>query len=293
MKVMRFLGCFLGAILFLGGLSAGVAALVTWPGVLRYPATTSQGNVWDTPYREGNLSIWVFTPYVTPGGRVAVKIGVYGGLKVAIASVDITLGSRELHFQGHGKNWDTTIWKKNDLTSFARGSDTLELDADLPEDVTPGEVLPMRCQVTYLLAAEHTFSNGFSEKQGQASLEVPITVRSRWIALLLRTLQGGQALALFLLTFLFLRWLNGKLTDKSNAENDGDGRLAGIVCLFCLVIYVYAGYLFFVLPLLSAIGYSADWFCVVLVVLWIVGPFALFLRYPGKKPLTKKSEQSA
>lgn len=288
----RILVRVIGLTLCLGGLVGGVAVMVNFTGRMRYPATASQGDIWDTPADDGQLSVWVYTPIVAPGDRVAAKVGVYGGLRTAIESLDTTLGTQKVHLDGNGKSWDNQITTRKDIGELSRGSDTLEFEILVPEDAVPGDVLPLRCQVAYVLAASpFLFSQSFTDEQKQASIELPIAIRSRGGALLMRAFNAAKALMVFLLAFLLLRWVWARMEHLQSPEDDSAGRLVGAVGLIWATAYVYAGYLFFALPLLSAIGYTADWFCIVLVVLWVVGPIALIQGLSQNMPDEENSHQ--
>jgi hypothetical protein len=294
MKLKRILGWVIGLTLCLGGLVGIVAAAMHLGGLMRYPATVSEGNVWSTPSDKGALSVWVSTPYVAPGDRVAVTVGVFGGIRVAVKSLDVTFGSQELHLDGQGKDWGNEIGVEKGLGEFVVGSDTLEFAVQVPAEAEPGAVVPLHCEVGYVLAKRNLFGNSFSNQEGETSIEVPITVRSRWSAVLMRVLSAGQAVVLFVLAFLFLRGTDRMMSNWGGGSGEDDlGKLVGVTVLIWVAVYAYAGYLFFALPLLAAIGYTATWFCVVLVVLWVVGPFVLFLRFPGKQPPAEKTPPAA
>jgi hypothetical protein len=273
-------------VLGLAGVAFALVVLFSYKSLERSSATASTGAIWNPVgygvWRKGQLSTWVYMPYLSPGSQTTVEVGVYGGLAVAIDEVSGSFADRDFHHKGTGQRLPSTIRRKR---SSSMGSAFQKFRLVVPATAQPGEVLTLRLDVRHSLAVSE--GSGFKPVQATTSQAIPILIRSPGDARLARCLSVGRALLALALAFLVGRWFyrsarTDELFQADRSENFKT-TLIGVLTVFCLMAWGYVGYLLFAVPILAAMGRASDFLGPVLVACWLIGPPLLMWCIPYRE----------
>jgi hypothetical protein len=283
---LRVLALIVVLLLMIGGLVlAAVIAITSIASLERVSATAHSDDIWNTHgsagWERGQLSVWVYTPFVAPGEPLALDAGIYGGLRAAVDQIDGSLGGQRFTHRGKGPVWGMSFVRKQN-SSMARAIEPLQLR--IPVDARPGDVLDLQLEVRHTLATSG--AGGFRNQKALTSLTMPIQVRSPAEAVLARCWSAARAVLAFVVVFLLGRWIVAALRGLPWAEprpNSLGGTLLGVGGLFGLLAFGYVGYLVFALPLLAAAGWRPDCLGNVLVGVWVVGLLGLIWRFPVRR----------
>lgn len=304
MPIIRFLTVVLVVLLL--GLAGGGGLALCWVGLKygfssleRYSAVAHTGDIWkplsSANWTEGQASLWLYTPHVAPGDRLLIEVGVYGGKRIAIDEVAGQLGTESFQHAGAGPQWKSKIVTGGSPSTV---SDFTLVGLRIPADSRPGDLLDLQMDVRYTQAVAE--SGGFTNKQGEASLAVPIRVSSSRVAIWLRCLEAARAVLVFGLQFMFLVLLRkatrGRELPKWMEEHcETTVGLMMVLLVFAVTCHSYVGYWFFALPLLASVGHSSGWANHFLVFLWLLGPPLLLWRFSGRdaKKLVKAPATAA
>jgi hypothetical protein len=282
----RVLGLIVLWLLALAGVALGILYLIWSTPVERSTATAHSGSIWD---RERNrataaqVSVWDYTPYVAPGDRLALDVGLYtGGLAIAIDHIDGTLAGNPFTHKGPGAAWQGKIVRRNS-SSLARAFEPLELT--IPSDAKPGEVLDLSFNVLHTLATSE--GGGFTNGRSLVAFTMPILVQSPGAAMLARWLSAGQAVLACVLAFFLGRWFALAFSTLPWPAYRRDSIFTTVFqvgAVFALMTFGFLGYWTFARPLLIALGWRPDYLGYLLIALWVVGIPLLIWRFPSRKP---------
>jgi hypothetical protein len=244
------------------------------------------GSIWD---RERNrataaqVSVWNYTPYVAPGDRLALDVGLYtGGLAIAIDQIDGTLGGNPFTHRGPGSDWGGKIVRRNSA-SIAHTFEPLDLT--IPTDAKPGEVLDLSFDVLHTIATSE--GGGFANERAVVAFTMPILVQSPGAVMLARWLSAGQALLACVLAFFLGRWFALALSTlpwRAYRRDSFFTTVFQVGAFFALMAFGFLGYWTFARPLLSALGWRPDYLNYLLIGLWVIGIPLLIWRNPARKP---------
>jgi hypothetical protein len=269
------------ATLAVGGLLLAAIILFGPPHALeRLDADVSQGDSGEVP-----VSVWLYTPYVAPGDRVSVEVGVYGrGLAIAVNKVNGTFAGGSFQKDGPGPRWGMTLSTSG--MGWHRGF--VQFDLTVPPNTRPGDVLQLQMELACTVALP-AHGSRFRNKEATARASVPVTVRSPADAVRRRAGAAGGALGAFGLACLLVAWFHRALRGGALHGKVAD-MVGAVLFLPAALAYGWLGYMGFALPLLAAMGLSWAWVGPALVGLWWVGPLLVGIlfrprdRYRPRRP---------
>lgn len=270
-------------VLGIAGVLTSIVVLFSYSTLDRLSATSSTGNIGNpvgsAVWRRGQLSVWLYPADVTPGSRVLIDVGVYGGHRIGISSVSGSLAGVSFDQPGRGASWGDTIIRKQ---NSGMGSDIARVKLLIPSDSQPGDILDLQLLVNHTIAVSSKGSE-FENVDAMASMSLPIHVRSTGDMVLHRMLRAGGALLALVVAFLFifgLRHLAGEeavFPESREKVNMLMLPFSGVVTAYC-----FLGYQIFALPLVTALGQPPDYLSYPLMALWLAGPPALVWRCPSR-----------
>jgi len=244
-------------VLSLMTLVVACTGLIAWDRVMLQTATM----------QEGSVGIWVYNPYVGPGGTLVTTIGVYSGLEAGIAAVHVRVGDEMLQVRGEGADWGNQIYTKRS----SKGSDALTIEVVIPEDAPVGEALLLEFDVGWVVA-HSSGSSRFDNSSRQTQLSVPLGIHPPATRLALRAANLGIALSLLFGFALFLVRVWNRVKALDQGGNKDDAETLGIALVIGGMAYGFFGYWVFALPIVAATDITSTWFIAPLIGLWIVGP---------------------
>ncbi len=147
-----------------------------------------------------NLYIWIYTPHITPGGKVKMYIKQYisvGVINFSRIRVVMRDNQNKILFSvlGKGKTWTNKIAWRGGEDSF----DEADVIFNLPEDLSPGQlnlILKIECAYAY-----PTYP-GFKDKIGTTEVPLELTLDKK-----LRVLLARIKYLLFLILLIGVPWL--------------------------------------------------------------------------------------
>src|SRR5262245_58347680 len=98
------------ATLAVGGILLAVVIFFYGPKqtIERIDADVNHGDIWsrNTEVGDKEASVWLYTPYIAPGDRVSLEVGVYRrALAIAVNRVKGTFAGHPFQRGGRGRAW--------------------------------------------------------------------------------------------------------------------------------------------------------------------------------------------
>jgi hypothetical protein len=250
-----------------------VMLLISFTVLERFPATVSTGNLWNPScsavWPEGQLSVWVYAPYLAPGAGTDVEVVVYGGLRVAINEIRGTFAGQPLSHKGGGATWGPTLVTKRKV---GLAQDSLTFRLQVPPESPAGEDLNLELEVEHTLAVAEA-DGAYRNQPAKARVNVPIRVLSPAVAAFKRWGSAGWALLMFgLVVGLGYGLILASGDPPSRTDNGPKAQVLVGLGLVALVAYGFLGHLLFVLPLLHALCWPPGLSNYVLLGVWLLGP---------------------
>jgi hypothetical protein len=241
----------------------------------RWDADVTQGDIWGQPPPAGQaeMSVWVYTPYAVPGGRVSLEVGVYGrSLDIAADRVTGTFGGRPFQEDGSGHGFGAVISTRG----MRMKHDFVRFDLPVPAEAPPGDVLPLNVEAACSLALPSA-EGKFRTELVTATASLPIPVRSAAEAAWRRAGDGACAAGALGLVCILVPWFL-RAFRAEGASRAAESKVAAVLFLPAALGYGLVGYVAFARPALVAAGLPWGWVGPTLVGFWVLLPILVAIR---------------
>lgn len=230
------------------------------------------------------IAVWVHTPHVSPGDRMAVELALFGGRRVAIDQLDISGEGISQTITGLGKSWGGVITSK----SGDVGQDSLSVMVAIPKDAEIGKALRLTFSARGTVAESSGYAI-FNDASIVRSIEVPVRVLSpseKIAQRLFSALRGLGALLLSLMAFRFLYHPIAGFFQRADRDPSAKeaGQMLGPLLIGLLVSYGMAAIAFFAHPLRHATGLMGDAWTTAFVLAFLAVPPYAGIRLAGPPP---------
>ncbi len=220
--------------------------------------------------RDGDVSVWLHTPFVTSGDTLVLEIGAFDDPKVGIDSVKVWMTLPEgvdspvperlvatLH--GKGRYWGDTVLSSTNSVLWD-DSDFVRYEMPVPETEGP---IKLSLAVHYSEVVE--LGKQFTEFDKDASIDLTVPVMSPGMRTLRRTLSGLAGLVVLIAACLLVgrswRWLNEESSSRHGSY------LPALALLWFAI-----GYWWFAQRLVIATGWTGAGLRWAAAVAWLVIP---------------------
>ncbi|MEP6861633.1 MAG: hypothetical protein ABJE66_13485 [Deltaproteobacteria bacterium] len=253
-----------------GPTPGGIAILILFLGVPLAAVATCGASKLDSWMPDGesiDTQAWLRTQDVAPGDTVAVRVAAKGGYRTTITSMTARFGSANVAVEGSRPDWGSSI------SARGGGEDAQGFTLDIPAD-TPQRESTIELKIAMVMAVS-AGDRSFVNREGNDSIQLPITMRSPAARTFRRWMHRGMSLLSWLVSFGIAYWLV-RLIPRAGAK-DPDAENASEAFVQVLVLLIFggifligvAGQVAFVRPLLSTMA-TDSWFVTTgLMVLWM------------------------
>ncbi len=243
------------------GVVATIASIALWVTSSTYGDTLG-ADASDAPY----TGLWVFTPYVDPGDRVAAKLFLQGGDGISVSGLAASIDERPVALE---KTSESVVVPRK---RFAMGKATFEVLVTVPPELGPG------AHRLALHAEGRCSGSSYSRACQRITLasEIHVGGAARRLGAAARAL-----LALLLVCVGLCRsWrpIRGWLSAAG-----AQGAILTPAVILSVVVWAWSGYPLFARQLAAALGTSSDVLFALAMIVWLVAaPYAVFLE--AKRP---------
>jgi hypothetical protein len=264
----------------LPGWLTGIAGLVGFVLCFGLAVTIKTMSFYWATARVPGLGVWVHTPYVAPGDKLVIEVGVFGGDRAALGNVRISGAGIEIERVGKGPDWGAVITTRTGDV----GEAYQVLEATIPATAAPHQT-SLRVETSAVVAES---SGGSFDNKGQSRIvDVPLTIHTpggRTISKIVAALGALALLAIMTVAVARLFWPFKRLLARVDAGGRQSAGVWGPLAIGLSIVFVGAGIFYFAAPLRHATGLVGDGYTFVTTMVWLVVPFAMGLRFRGSEP---------
>jgi hypothetical protein len=238
---------------------------------------------WTATVRGRDVAIWLMTPHLAPGDIAQLDVDVYGGKRAALRSIQVSGEGVEVRRALKGATWGGVIMSRRGDSGHA----TEQIELRVPASAEPGQAIDLTFRVEYTLAVSGR--GGFTNEREIEAVRLRLAIKSPVDRTLARLWSAAFPLGLLgvAVTLFWWKWhwFASLMTRKeTTAEESSLSASLGTLFIAGMILWAFAGWVIFALPIVAATGFTSDWFQLAMGAVWIFAPPLLGRKLAGKAP---------